>query len=104
MPASPELMLLESAGGAFWSSLLAFLVIAVVGGFLWMMKRVTEQNGAFNQQIIGQMKDIVAGMKEYKESTCTVLEKHDEQAKIILATQQETLTTLKNRPCVANAK
>jgi uncharacterized protein YneF (UPF0154 family) len=98
---SPELMLLESAGGVFWATLIAFLVMVVAGAFIWMMKKVLDQNAAFNAQIIKKMEEIVAGMKEYKDATCDALEKHDTQAKVILETQQKTLTTLENRPCVA---
>lgn len=102
---SPELMLLESAGGVFWATLIAFLVIVVAGAFIWMMKKVLDQNAAFNAQIITQMKEIVKGMKEYKDETCDALEKHDAQAKAILEIQQKTQTTLENRPCIMrNAK
>lgn len=103
--ASPESMLLESAGGAFWATLIAFLVIVVTCALLWMMKKVIDQNGAFNAQIIANMKEIVAGMKEYKQATCDAIEKQNPKLTNLLETQQKTLTTLENRPCVArNAK
>lgn len=97
-----EEALIQSAGGNFLAVLSAFLVVSLVGIFVWFMKTVMDSNTAFNAEILKKMDQIVEGMKEYRTSTCDELAKHDEQAKIILATQQETLTTLKNRPCVAN--
>jgi hypothetical protein len=96
-----EEALAESANGDFGLILLAFLIISIVGSFLWMMRRVFEQNAAFNQQILLRMDSIVNGMHEYRNSTCSELQKHDDQAKTILETDKEILTTLKNRPCVA---
>jgi hypothetical protein len=95
-----EQALISSANGDFGLILLAFLVVSIVGAFLWMMRKVLDQNAAFNAQIITRMDNIVAGMKDYRDSTCSELEKHDAQAKKILETQQETLITLQNRPCI----
>ena len=103
--ASPELMLFESAGGVFWATLIAFLVVVITGAFVWMMKKVLDQNASFNAQIIKKLEELVLGMKEYKNDNLDALEKHDIQAKTILEIQQKTLTTLENRPCIArNAK
>ena len=98
-------MLFESAGGVFWATLIAFLVVVVTGAFIWMMRKVLDQNAAFNAQIVKKLEEIVSGMKEYKSDTVDALDKHDVQAKVILETQRKTLAILENRPCVArNAK
>jgi hypothetical protein len=84
-----------------------------VTGFLYLVKKIVDQNGAFNQSIVKQMEEIVIGLKEYNSNTCDriekynedmydVIAKHDDQAKVILSIGQETLTILKNRPCVAS--
>ena len=99
--ASPELMLFESAGGVFWATLIAFLVVVITGAFVWMMKKVLDQNASFNAQIIKKLEELVLGMKEYKNDNLDAVEKHDIQAKTILEIQQKTLTTLENRPCIA---
>lgn len=97
---SAETMLLESAGGVFWATLIAFLIIFIVGAFIYMMKKLLDQNAAFNAQIIERMDGIVDGMKAYKDETCNLLDRHDAQAKEILKVQNETNITLKNRPCI----
>lgn len=99
-----ETALVESAGGNFGLVLLGFLVFSIVGGFLYTMKSIVDQNLKFNQQIVDNMKDVVSSIKEYHRETLESLEKHDMQAKAIQTTCNETLTTLRNRPCVANGK
>jgi hypothetical protein len=86
-----------SAGGDFGLVLLAFLITVLVGSFLWAMKKILEQNAAFNSDIIKKMDEIVAGMKEYKGETCAALEKHDQQAKEIMLNVQKIQTTMENR-------
>ena len=77
----------------------------------------------FNEQFLCEMQNLISSMKEYKADTISeirayksdtiaevkgyhkdavqLLHEHDEQAKCIKRLQEETFTTLKNRPCVA---
>lgn len=96
-----EQALIASANGDFGLTLLAFLILTLVGIFIWSMKTVLNQNSAFNSQVVQKLEDIVKGMKEYKIDTCAALEKHDEQAKDILRTVDRIETTLENRPCIS---
>jgi hypothetical protein len=92
--------LVNSANGDFGLILIGFLCVSLVGGFLWAIKKITDQNGCFNTKILIGMKDIVDGMKEYRQMTCAELEKHDAQAKTILTVTERIENTLENRPCV----
>jgi len=97
-----EEALVTSADGDFGLVLIAFLIVALVGAFLWALKKIIDQNGKFNEQIIKQMQEIVNSIKGYQEDTLEALEKHDEQAKCVKAICQKTQTTLENRPCIMN--
>ena len=103
MPALED-ALVSSAGGDFGLLLLAFLILTLVGCFLWAMKKILDQNASFNSDIIKKMDEIVAGMREYKGDTCTALEKHDQQAKEIMKNVSKIETTLENRPCINGGK
>lgn len=96
--------LVESAGGDFGLILLAFLIITLVGCFLWAMKKILDQNAAFNSDIIKKMDEIVGGMRDYRNSTCAELEKHDQQAKEIMKDVSKIQNTLENRPCINGGK
>ena len=96
MPALED-ALVSSAGGDFGLILLAFLILTLVGCFLWAMKKILDQNAAFNADIIKKMDEIVQGMKEYKGETCAALEKHDQQAKEIMRDVSKIQTTMENR-------
>ena len=104
MPGETELI--RAANGDFFLTLLAFLVIALVAGFFYFMKEVMGQNTKNNERLIDRMDKLVTAVTEYQQQTrdlfCDRIERHDEQAKVILATQKETLITLQNRPCIAN--
>jgi hypothetical protein len=73
----------------------------LVGGFLWSMKKVVDQNASFNENIFVGMTNIVNEMKEYRKQTCSELHDHDVQAKNIMLVVNRIETTLDNRPCVA---
>jgi hypothetical protein len=96
MPALED-ALVSSAGGDFGLILLAFLILTLVGCFLWAMKKILDQNATFNADIIRKMDDIVQGMKEYKSDTCAALEKHDQQAKEIMRDVSKIQNTMENR-------
>jgi cell shape-determining protein MreC len=98
---SLEDALVTSAGGDFGLVLLAFLVVALVGSFLWAIRKVLDQNQAFNRDILKKMDEIVQGMKEYKKDTCDTIKEHDRQAKEIQHAVNRIEITLDNRPCVA---
>ena len=103
MPALED-ALVSSAGGDFGLLLLAFLILTLVGCFLWAMKKILDQNAAFNADIIKKMDEIVAGMRDYRNSTCSELEKHDQQAKEIMRDVSKIQNTLENRPCINGGK
>jgi len=101
-----ETELIASAGGNFGLTLIAVLIIAIVGAFFYMMRFVMDQNTKNNALIIERLDKIVEKVSEYQKTTaevfCKQLEKHDVQAKVILDLQKETKTILENRPCIAN--
>jgi uncharacterized protein HemX len=101
-----ETELVKAAQGDFFLTLLAFLVIALVAGFFYFMRSVMDQNTKNNDRLIDRMDKLVTAVTNYQTQTvsifCEKLEKHDDQAKEILATQEKTLLTLQSRPCVAN--
>ena len=96
-----EEALVSSANGDFGLVLISFLVVSLVGSFLWAMKRIIDQNACFNAKILDGMKNIVEEMKEYRKSTCEELHDHDLQAKEILKEQRETRIILEQRPCIS---
>lgn len=102
MPGEAELI--KAAQGDFFLTLMAFLVIAIVAGFFYFMRGVMESNTKNNELLIDRMDKLVNAVTNFQASTietfCQKLEKHDDQAKIILDTQRETLLTLHNRPCI----
>lgn len=104
LAAALEDALIASADGDFGLVLLAFLIVALVGCFIWAIRKVLEQNSSFNSAILRKMDEIVSGMKDYRTATCYELEKHDLQAKEIMKNVSKIETTLENRPCVAGGK
>jgi flagellar basal body-associated protein FliL len=100
-----ETELVKAAQGDFFLTLMAFLVIALVAGFFYFMRSVMDQNTKNNDRLIDRMDQLVTAVTTFQAQTvstfCSKLEKHDDQAKIILDTQKETLLTLQNRPCIA---
>lgn len=96
-----ETELIRSANGDFFLTLLAFLVIAIVMGFFYLMKKVMDSNTEHNEQIQKRMDELIRAVAKIPEVFYERLEKHDDQAKVILATDNKILTTLENRPCIA---
>jgi high-affinity Fe2+/Pb2+ permease len=96
--------LVGSANGDFGLILIAFLCVSLVGGFLWAIRKVIDQNSNFNAAIVQGMKDVISEMKEYRRETCAELKAHDEQAKRILSATEQIATTLNNRPCINGGK
>ncbi len=110
--------LLRAAEGDFALTLLGYLTIAfVIGGgsllglFIWAIKKLLEQNAAFNQSHLDQFKQLISAVEKYnkdtleamrcyKEETLKELHVHDEQAKDIKRTQELVEAELKARPCM----
>ena len=90
---SLEDALVSSANGDFGLLLLLLLISILAGTFVWAIRRLLEQNAAFNAEI-------VCGIKDYKTDTLTALKEHDVQAKQILDATKEISTVLRNRPCI----
>lgn len=103
-----ETELIKSASGDFFLTLIAFLIIALVLGFFYFMKCVLDQGRVRDEEFIKKFDKLILVITEYQSKTisifCEKLEKHDDQAKVILDTQKETLLTLQNRPCIKFGK
>ena len=103
-----ETELIRSAGGDFFLTLIAFLIIALVLGFFYFMKCVLDQSQKRDEEFLKKFDKLILTITDYQSKTvsifCEKLEKHDDQAKVILDTQKETLLTLQNRPCINTGK
>jgi hypothetical protein len=108
---SIETALIQSAEGNFWLVLIAFLVISLVAGFLYMMRSIVDQNAKFNTQIVISMDKIVTDIATFQQKTCdyidkhngsllAALEKHDAKASTALDKIASTEIILKSRPCI----
>ena len=112
-----EEALMRAAEGDFALTLLGYLTIAyVVGGgsllgiFVWAIKKILEQNAAFNAAHLEQFKNLInavekyhrdtlESMKCYKDDTIKELRAHDEQAKKMKESQDKMQIELASRPC-----
>ena len=93
--------IVTSAGGDFGLLLLFFLIATLVGLTIYALKKILDQNAAFNAQILIGMKNIADEMKEYKRATCSELHEHDIQAKEIQKDIRDVRLILEKRPCIA---
>ncbi len=112
---SLEAALADSAGGDFGLLLIAVLVVSLLSCFFWAIKKLLDQNAGFNSQLLKQnadsnalimskLQEIVEVVYQYRGGTEAALGRHDDQAKKILEVCRETQTTLRNRPCIKDAK
>ncbi|MGB3944521.1 MAG: hypothetical protein WBK88_07005 [Methanothrix sp.] len=92
--------LFDAAGGDFNLILIAVLVFSLIGAFIWALKIIIAQNQRFQDQILGEMREVVGALKEYKCDMERVFSIHDAQAKEIKTTTERIENTLKSRPCV----
>ena len=95
--------LIKAAGGDFNLVLLAIFVIAILGGFFYMMRFIMESNTKNNALIIERLDRILDKVTQSQKETaaifCEKLHEHDEQAKVILDLAKDMKSNLDHRPC-----
>jgi hypothetical protein len=122
-----EQALISSAGGDFVATLTAVLALFIMGSFgyfiHWVTKTIPEQMQADRDAIVTQLQndrnaqttqaqndrdavcaklsEMILEMRNTKCDTVAALEKHDEQAKVILDVVKDNKNVLNARPCVA---